>query len=129
VIPFEFTVAGPPVSQQARRRGRLHEWRARVRAAAAATWPAQDPPFDGPVEFLMTYYYKVVAPDVGNIAKPIEDALNGLVYADDGQIVREINQKRKLDGSLRLQDPSVILATAVEADSEFIHVIVREPVD
>jgi hypothetical protein len=100
-----------------------------VRAAAAAVWPGEDPPYEGPVEILMTYNYRLVAPDVGNIAKPIEDALNGLVYVDDGQIVREINQKRKLDGSLRLHDPSVILATALEAGLEFIHVIVRDPVD
>jgi crossover junction endodeoxyribonuclease RusA len=35
------------------------------------------------VEFQVTYYYQEVAPDVGNLAKPIEDALNGMVYVDD----------------------------------------------
>jgi Holliday junction resolvase RusA-like endonuclease len=117
------------VSQQARRRARLREWRDRVRAAAAAVWPPEDQPLEISLEFAMTYYYESVAPDVGNISKPIEDALNGLVYVDDGQIVREINQKRKLDGSLRIQEPSVVLAAALESGTEFIHVIIREPVE
>jgi len=39
VLPFEFIVEAPPVSQQTRRRQeRLPAWRATIRAAAQQTW-------------------------------------------------------------------------------------------
>ena len=38
--------------------------------------------------------YPTVKPDADNIGKAIADALNGIVYADDSQIVGFISQKR-----------------------------------
>jgi crossover junction endodeoxyribonuclease RusA len=34
----------------------------------------------------MTYVFAEVAVDLDNLAKPVLDALKGLVYEDDGQI-------------------------------------------
>ena len=48
-------------------------------------WDAESP-FVGEVMVVITYYFKGGALDVDNMPKPILDALNGLVYADDRQI-------------------------------------------
>lgn len=44
----------------------------------------------------ITYFYSDDKLDVDNIVKPIQDALNGLAYVDDGQITDLIVRKRNL---------------------------------
>ena len=92
VFPLEFTVEGPPVSQQSSSRSR-QRWRERVRAAAKPHWQ-EDEPLPGPVTIRITYLYVTDMLDVDNIPKPILDALNGLVYADDSQVTDLISRKR-----------------------------------
>jgi Holliday junction resolvase RusA-like endonuclease len=44
-------------------------------------------------------FYEGRAPDADNIAKPIQDALNGLIYADDAQVIDVSSRKRNINGA------------------------------
>lgn len=94
-----FTVPGNPVpKERARvtRRGtytpqRTKNWEAAVRQTYQQ---AQGPLFTGPVQVTMHFYRRTRhRADVTNMAKAIEDALNGIAWEDDSQIHREILTK------------------------------------
>ena len=57
MLPFEFIIDGPPVSQQARRRGRVRQWRDTVRRVAEQNWLSEELPVTGPVMLTVTYFY------------------------------------------------------------------------
>jgi Holliday junction resolvase RusA-like endonuclease len=128
VLPFEFVIAGPPVSQQTRRRRRLRLWIESVRAEAFRHWQGQLAP-DGPVRIRLTYFYDGVALDLDNIAKPVLDALKGLAYLDDDQVTDIVLGKRDLGADLRIENPSAVLAGGFELGTEFLHVLVEEAPD
>ncbi len=89
-LPFEFTIAGPPVSHQAKNRSNLQAWKNDVRSAAQQSMPATLQPVVGRIRITITYYYEGDTPDVDNIIKPIQDALNGLVFAGDCQVYENL---------------------------------------
>lgn len=43
-------------------------------------------PLQGPVELSLRFYVKSPAPDLSNLVKIVEDALNGMAWKDDRQI-------------------------------------------
>lgn len=129
VLPFEFVIDGPPVSQQTRRRERYHAWKAEVRRTAAQSWPAGELPVSDPVMLTITYFYVESAMDVDNIPKPISDALIGLVYLDDSQINDVVCRRRDLTAGLRVLGPSRVLASGFELGREFLHVRVDHAPD
>jgi len=90
-------------------------WKQEVSAAAfKACWDAQDCPLDGPLRVSMRFFRlrpkshyganglnrkgrESVAPtskpDVLKLARGVEDAMTGIVYRDDSQIVAELLSK------------------------------------
>jgi crossover junction endodeoxyribonuclease RusA len=131
MLPFEFTVEGTPKSHQARNRVRLQEWRERVRAEARRQW-ADDPlPIERSLKITVVYYHDRVAVhmDNDNMIKPIQDALNGLVYTDDRQITDTIVRKRNRTLPFREEDVSSVLARALKRDREFVHIYVETAPD
>lgn len=86
MVHLEFTVAGPPVSHQTADRARLKAWQAAVRTAAAAVWIG--PLLTGRLKLTVINFHDDAAQllDNDNMAKPIPDALEGLVLEDDRQI-------------------------------------------
>lgn len=127
MLPFEFTVAGPPVSQQTRRRKRLPPWRATVKAAAETLWPANTAPLTQELSLTITYFYEGVPTDVDNIVKPILDSIQGLVYHDDVQITDLLSRRRPLAGPFRIGVPSPVLLEALGRGREFLHVSIADP--
>jgi Holliday junction resolvase RusA-like endonuclease len=93
MLPFEFVVEGPPVSQQTRRRDRLPPWRDAVRSAAALLWSADDAPVEQDVTVEMTHFFIGAPGDVDNFPKPVLDALEGLVFLDDRQVSELVTRK------------------------------------
>lgn len=65
-----------------------------VRQILAVAWPAQIP-YTGPVRLSMVWYRRCRRGDVSNRFKVLEDALQGLVYEDDSQVI---------EGSFRRDD-------------------------
>jgi crossover junction endodeoxyribonuclease RusA len=128
MLPFEFIIPGPPLSYQTRNRGRLSAWEATVRKAAAQRWPAGKPPATGRLQITVVYYHEAVTVDLDNdnMLKPIQDALNGLVYQDDNQITDTRVRKASLDGSFKVRRMSAVLAEGFIKGNEFLYIKVEE---
>lgn len=126
MLPFEFTIKGPPVSSQTRNRARLAEWKREVAAEAASCLPSGSTPVGAPVDVCITYYYEGDTPDVDNVIKPIQDALVGIVYVDDRQVTETKSRKKSIEGSYRIRGVSACLLSAFSAGDEFLHVRVSE---
>jgi crossover junction endodeoxyribonuclease RusA len=126
MLPFEFVMAGPPMSAQTHHREKLIDWKLRVGAAAAARW--QGDPFRGKVFVVVTYYHQGLTArlDADNMVKPILDALSGIVYHDDRQAshieVRSINFGIGYEAS----SAELLFVAEFAADREFLHVRVEE---
>lgn len=127
MLPFEFTVDGPPVSHQTRYAARLRAWKQTVRDAAAERWPSGTSPSVARLQITVTYYHDGVAVliDNDNLLKPIQDALNGLVYEDDRQITDTVVRKTDLNGSFRVRGMSLVLAQGFVRGNEFLYVRVE----
>jgi Holliday junction resolvase RusA-like endonuclease len=128
MLPFEFTIKGPPISQQAKGTSRKR-WKTAVAAAASAALPAGTAPLTKEVAISITYYYDGDTPDVDNIIKPIQDALIGVVYADDGQVMQTKSSKTRIDSSYTIRGASAVLLLAFSQRDAFIHVRVTDPPD
>jgi crossover junction endodeoxyribonuclease RusA len=122
MIPFDFVVEGPPVSQQTRNKARLQSWKRTVRQAASKYWPITNPPEADELTIIVTNFYEIATPDVDNIVKPIQDALIGLVYNDDKQITDCYTRSRKITGPFKVKGLSRALADGFVSNKEFIHV-------
>lgn len=127
MLPFEFTVPGPPVSHQSHNKARLAAWRQLVRAAAAARWPGS-PPVGTTLKITVSYYHEAgtVRMDNDNLLKPIQDALIGLVYQDDRLITDTQVRKTAIDGAFRVRGHPLVLLKALAKGDPFVHVIVSE---
>jgi crossover junction endodeoxyribonuclease RusA len=119
-ILLDLVIAGPPVSQQTRRRERVRDYRNEVGARAAEVLSGA-PPIAGMVRVEITFFYDAVAGDVDNIAKPILDGLKGVVIADDAQVMDVLVSKRPVVGT-RVVDPSEQVLQFLATGREFVHV-------
>lgn len=124
-LPFEFAIAGPPVSQQARRRDRVREWTQSVRKIARSCW-GEEPPSIGAIAIRITYFFDSVDLVVDNIPKPILDALNGLAFIDDSQIVDLVCRKRDLNENLSSQISSPVMDRYFRNGGAFLHILVED---
>jgi crossover junction endodeoxyribonuclease RusA len=102
MLPLEFVVLGEPVSHQSHNKALRRQWQEKVRSAAAEAWPEEQAPSESDCLVVVVYYYGrgSVLLDNDNLVKPIQDALNGLVYKDDSQVtdtaIRRTNRERVL---------------------------------
>lgn len=119
-LPFEFTAEGVALSQNAKGKSR---WQDHVRHSAAQRWQGQSPVGEA-VMVTLTCNYSNRQFDLDNILKPILDALNGLIYDDDGQITDLHCHKRALSAELELRNASSVLGEAHARSTPFVHVIV-----
>lgn len=63
--------------------------------------------------------------DLDNIVKPIQDALKGIAYADDSQVVDLVaSMRRKGSTDLRPLTLTPLLADGFSGGSDFVHVVV-----
>ncbi len=83
--PFEFIIPARPVSQQTRRRERIHEWKRFVADCAKQYGTSTHTRADGPVAVQIIYLCEEAAVDLDNILKPFIDALIGLALDGDRQ--------------------------------------------
>ena len=126
MLKFEFIVDGPPVSQQARRRERVREWKVAVRREAEKYWLSEQKIFTGLVMLQITYFYNNVAMDVDNIVKPIQDAIIGLAYVDDNQITDVLVRKRYLLSDFKTKGLTSILQEGFARRNEFLYIVVTD---
>jgi Holliday junction resolvase RusA-like endonuclease len=131
MLPFEFIVAGPPVSHQARNRARLQTWIATVRNEAVRTWPPGQPPATGRLKITVVYYHDAVTVwlDNDNMLKPIQDALQGVVYANDAQITDASVRKTNIDQPMTVRRMPRVLAEGFCRGDEFLYIKVETAPD
>ena len=100
MLPFEFIVEGPPVSLQTKKRRRLQAWKSKVSDVATNALANGALPVNDQIIFKVTYYYEGDSPDADNIIKPMQDALVGVVYVDDNQVIETSARKRNINGGI-----------------------------
>jgi len=125
MLPFEFIVEGPPVSHQTKNRQRLNAWKNRVLVAAKKVVNNGSEPITEEVTFKITYYYDNYSPDVDNIIKPIQDALAGLIYVDDAQVVETSSRKRNINGAYKIRGASPTIIEGFLRGVDFLHIKVE----
>lgn len=126
---FEFVIAGPPISQQTNNRILLQAWKEQVRREAAKRWPRGVAPVTTPT-MLTVVYFQDSPPmliDNDNFAKPIADALNGLVYVDDRYVTDTKIRRTQRAGKVRIR--SLVLASGFIFNRPFLYVKVEDAPD
>lgn len=68
----------------------------------------------------ITYVFDTVDLDIDNISKPILDAMKGLVYLDDRQIMDLVCSKRQRDQAHRIGNSSELFDAYLQSGREFI---------
>ena len=116
---FEFQVRGPAVSAQAKNRRLLGAWKTRVAAAARGAWPGGTAPMVCDVE---VYISEFATRDRDNMAKPVLDAMQGLVYGNDRQVKALRVEWCDIEGTYVVRRMSPVVAAALSAGHEFLWV-------
>jgi len=101
-------------------------WQKRVRQAgedAARGLPASAS--DSLVLRIAYFYVDSTAGDLDNIVKPIQDALKGIAYVDDRQVVDLVASMRR-KGFIDYSSLSPTLASGFRGGSDFIYVAVDQ---
>lgn len=129
VLPWDFVVIGTPLSVQASGRSKAR-WKAAVQAAAQAAWPLGEAPLTDKLQIQVTCFHDSAPPlDADNMLKPIQDALNGLVYKDDRQLTDTHGALRDLNDRYLLKGVTPALAAGFVAGVPFVHIRVDVPPD
>jgi hypothetical protein len=119
---LEFIVIGTPVTSRGEARRR---WQQRVRREAEAA--ANGHVAANGVVLRLAYFYVDDEPigDLDNIVKPVQDALKGIAYADDRQVVDLVASMRPtvFDETITM---TAALASGFNGGSDFIHVVVDQ---
>jgi Holliday junction resolvase RusA-like endonuclease len=104
MLLLEFIVIGKPKSHQTRNRRKLQEWKQLVRQSALLTWSADRQPVTDELKITVQYFHQRISSQIDgdNLLKPIQDALIGLAYEDDRQIIDTATYMRNIDGAFRL---------------------------
>jgi crossover junction endodeoxyribonuclease RusA len=119
---FEFCVQGPAISAQAKNRTLLRTWIARVTFAARAAWSDRSPPMAGDLEVYISEFSEFATKDRDNMAKPVLDAMQVIVYKNDRQVKNLHVDWRDIEGSYVVRFMSPVVATALSAGYEFLWV-------
>ncbi|MEA5618420.1 RusA family crossover junction endodeoxyribonuclease [Cronbergia sp. UHCC 0137] len=98
IIPFEFLILKRPVSLQGKNKN-LQEWKRLVHSEAQKVWNAGSPIKEGDLQLTIVYICASDPPDTDNIIKPIQDALNKLVYEDD-RLVSDVESHRRFPSEI-----------------------------
>ena len=129
-FPFEIVIDGPPISVNCRTQA-LPNWSAEVRRVASATWPANEHPTTEPVCVSIANFFEGGGePDADNVIKPIQDALELIVFRNDRQVVDVVGLKRDLADDLVIPRFTRLLIHALNTLDEFVHIqvsLAREP--
>jgi Holliday junction resolvase RusA-like endonuclease len=137
LLPFDFIIIGPPRSLQADRK-KLHSYRELIQDQAHRYLSEPSSPYKSSVAVVVTHFYRGPTReldgvhnnvDVDNMLKPIVDALKGVAYVDDKQVVDVRGTKKWLSGEFFLERITRALADGFVAKAEFVHIKVCLPPD
>jgi crossover junction endodeoxyribonuclease RusA len=99
-----------------------------IRARSKKVW--SEPPVDVELAVYVTYFHpggwKL---DLDNMVKPIVDAVTGVVWVDDKQLVDLHPARRDLDGRYEVRGISMVVAEGFASGEPFVHIKVTAPPD
>lgn len=114
---------GTPISAQGSADAK-RLWKQRVKDAVYRTiGSATVPDIDAAIVKIAYFYVAAPAADLDNIVKPIQDALVGVTFGNDIQVVDLVASMRPKAGNDRIA-MSPLLAEAFRGNSDFVHVVV-----
>ena len=122
---FEFLIPRRPVSLQTRYASRLQEWKRYVRTEAERAWTGQPVAAAG-FHLKLVYLCNDAPVDVDNIIKPIQDALDGLVYTSDILVTDVESHRRPLTGTYEIVHFPPLLLQGLLSAQECVYVAVYE---
>ncbi len=94
----------------------------RVTAAARAAWPDGKPPVAYDIEVLISEFSESATRDRDNMAKPVLDAMQGIAYENDKQVVNLHVEWCDIDGAYVVRHMSPVVAAALSVGEEFLWV-------
>ncbi len=115
------TVNGMARMYEAKKSHPVHDFKASVRLSASQAY--QGPPLDYPLNLWLAFVFpsklksrvwKPTKPDIDNLVKSFCDALNSLLWIDDGQIVQLIVTKEHASSD---EQPHVLAVVQPAADT------------
>ena len=121
-MPFEFVIDGPAVSGQADSDPR-RQWIEAVRGTARQLWGDRSP-LSGELSLVIVNFYRGRAPDLDNMAKPILDALEGVVYVDDFQVCNLTCRHRHVNSDMRVSNPFLLQQERLFDRKPFVYISV-----
>ncbi|MEA2882320.1 MAG: crossover junction endodeoxyribonuclease RusA [Bradyrhizobium sp.] len=121
-FPLELQLEAVPLSLRASPASR-EAWKEQIRMAIneildPGGWATKSP-------VSITIFYFPDGPmngDIDNIVKPILDALMPRIYVNDSQVERVWVQKFESDKSFRIDNPTVRLAAAIDAEPPIVYI-------
>jgi hypothetical protein len=125
IIYFELLIRKRPVSLQGNSKGR-NEWKTFVRSEAQKVWTGSSPIKDANLQLTLIYLCRDNPPDTDNIIKPIQDALNKLVYEDDRLVSDVESHRRFLSEPIDMTNLPLLLRKGVIIGKECVYVKVSE---
>jgi crossover junction endodeoxyribonuclease RusA len=124
----EFVIIGVPISNQSPGPN-LQNWRAAVVAAAQARWNSPLLAINLKAVIINFYLGNRPSLDVDNMSKPILDAMEGVVYDNDRQIIQAEITHVPIGSAFVFVGASRIIVASVQAGSQFVYVRIDDPVD
>ena len=126
-MPIEFIMEGTPRSAQRhggrRRDVSLSRWREQVAQEATLRYGLAPTSADVIVAITCFHTRSVTAlADVDNMAKPVLDALKGVVWVDDKQVRDLVTRRRYLTSDISVVGPSDLLLERLDKPGPFTHI-------
>ena len=94
-------------------------------------WPTAQLPVAQRLKITVAYYHEgdTTRSDNDNLLKPIQDALNGLIYVDDRQLTDTVVRKTSIEGRFLVRGISPIHAEGFIRGIEFVYIRIDEAPD
>jgi crossover junction endodeoxyribonuclease RusA len=105
----------------------LAVWKELVRDVCQRAW--NRPPLVGPVRLRVTYYCESTRIDGDNLRKPVQDALQGIIYGNDRDVRSGGDRIIDINRALKVRYMSAELALAFSDGRPFVHIEVWDNPD
>jgi Holliday junction resolvase RusA-like endonuclease len=127
MLHVEFTIDGPPYSRQSKSK-RFEAWVESVRSTARMSWGDKPALTAGPLKCSIYYVHEgpTARRDDDNMAKPIRDALSGIVYQDDKLIHHSTTTLMSLDAPIKASGVSLVILSAYNRGRPFVYVWIED---
>jgi Holliday junction resolvase RusA-like endonuclease len=127
---FEMLIPRRPVSHQTKNRENLQAWKDFVYGRARQQWRGMPCTIDG-IRLTLVYLCGESPADIDNVIKPIQDALNGVIFADDFQITDIDSHRRFLSEGINIVKlPPVLIAGVVSGEEcVYVHISISKDLE